>query len=188
MGSLESPRDSAGFSRLVAKDEETTLQIVLDELEFFGGKAGSVLERGGGEASVEAGDALHGFEAGADEDFATVAGVAKTFDEAGLFEAVKDAGDGAGGEAGVAGDVPGGEGALGITGHQFKASGISNIDSQFGGNGLVEEDGGGAELATELHADAADEGIAFGRGGRLGEREGAVELAHFILTANYLTD
>ena len=123
-----------------------------------------MLEGGGGQALIKAADALEGFEAGADKDFAAVAGIAKAFDEAGFFEAVEDAGDGAGGQAGVASDVAGGEGSLGITGHQFKASGISNIDAQFGGDGLMEKDGGGAELAAEFHANADDQGVAFAGG------------------------
>src|SRR4249920_1319353 len=106
---------------LFAEDAEAALEVVLDELELFRGKTGGVLEGGRGQALVKAGDALEGIEAGADKDFAAVAGIAKAFDEAGFFEAVKDPGDGAGGQTGMAGDVTGGEGALGITGHQFKA-------------------------------------------------------------------
>lgn len=76
-----------------------------------------MLEGGGGEAFVEAGDALEGFEAGADKDFAAVAGIAEALDEAGFFEAVEDARDGAGGQAGVAGEIASGDGSLRITGH-----------------------------------------------------------------------
>jgi hypothetical protein len=88
-----------------------------------------MFERGGSETFVETSYALEGFGSRADKDFAAVGGDAKAFDEAGFFEAVEDAGDGAGGQAGGAGEVSGGEGPLGITGHEFEASGISNIDT-----------------------------------------------------------
>src|ERR1700688_4507694 len=123
-----------------------------------------MLEGGGGEAFVEAADTLEGLHAGADEDFAAVAGVAEALDEAGFFEAIEDAGDGAGGQDGGAGEVSRGERPLlRITRHQFKASGISNIETQFAGDGLMEKDGGGAELAAEFHADPNDQRIAFAR-------------------------
>ena len=51
-----------------------------------------------------------GLPCGADKDFATVDGVAIAFDEASFFEAVEDAGDGAGGQTGGAGEVSGGGG------------------------------------------------------------------------------
>jgi hypothetical protein len=175
------------FGGLVPEDAEAAFQIVLDEVKFFRGIAGGVLERGGGEALIEAADALKGFHTGADKDFAAVAGIAKAFDEAGFFEAVEDAGDGAGGQTGMAGDVTGGEGSLRITGHQFKASGISNIDSQFGGNSLVEEDGSGAELAAEFHANADDQGVALA-GASWPAEFIQFDAVHFILTPNYLTN
>src|SRR5580692_4634361 len=169
-------------------DSKAALQVVLDQLELFGRITGGMLERGGGETLVEAADALEGLHAGADKDFAAVDGVAIAFDEAGFFEAIEDAGDGAGGQAGGAGEVSGGEGALRITGHQFKASGISNVEAQFTGDGLVKKDGGGAELAAEFHPNPNDQSVAFA--GRSGPWQlcGAIYLAHFILTANYLTD
>ena len=102
---------------MVAEDLEAAFEVVLDEFEFLCGVAGGVLEGGGGEALVKATNALEGFEAGADKDFAAVARVAEALDEAGFFEAVEDAGDGTGGQAGVAGEVAGGEGSLRITGH-----------------------------------------------------------------------
>ena len=146
---------------LIANDSKAALQIVLDQLELFGRITGGVLERGGGEAFVEAADTLEGFHAGADKDFAAVDGVAIAFDEASFFEAIENAGDGASGKAGGAGEVSRGEGALRITRHQFKASGISNIEAQFAGDGLVKKDGGGAELAAEFHPNPKDQGIAF---------------------------
>jgi hypothetical protein len=173
---------------LVAKDFEAALEEALDQLKFFGRITGGVLEGGGSKSLVETGDALEGFEAGADKDLAAVAGIAKAFDEAGFFEAVENAGDGTGGKAGVAGEVACGEGSLRITGHQFKASGISNIDAQFGGDGLVEKDRDTAEFAAEFHAHPLDQCVAFTRRAGLGHLYGAVDLAHFILTANYLTD
>ena len=175
------------FSGLVAEDAEAAFEVVLDEFEFFRGVAGGVLEGSGGQALIEAADALKGFEAGADKDFAAVAGIAKAFDEAGFFEAIEDAGNGAGGQTGMAGDITGGEGALGITGHQFKASGISNIDSQFGGNSLVEKNGGSAELAAEFHANADDQGVALAGASRPAEFI-QFDAVHFILTPNYLTN
>ena len=105
---------------LVANDSKAALQVVLDQLELFGRITGGVLEGGGGKAFVKAADALESFRAGADEDFTAVAGVAKAFDEAGFFEAIEDAGDGAGGQTGGAGEVSGGKRPpLRITGHQF---------------------------------------------------------------------
>jgi len=175
------------FGGLVAEDAEAAFQIVLDEFKFFRGIAGSVLEGGGRQALIETADALKGFHTGADEDFAAIAGIAKALDEAGFFEAVEDAGDGAGGQTGMAGDVTGGKGALGITGHQFKASGISNIDAESGGNSLMEKDGGSAELAAEFHADADDQGVALAGGGRPAEFI-QLDAVHFILTPNYLTN
>ncbi len=176
------------FGGLVAEDVEAAFQIVLDEFEFFRGVAGSVLEGGGSQALIKAADALEGFEAGADKDFAAVAGIAEAFDEARFFEAVEDAGDGAGGQTGMAGDVAGGERPpLGITGHQFKASGISNVEPQPGGDRLVEEDGSGAELAAEFHANADDQGVALA--GASGPAEFIqFDAVHFILTPNYLTN
>jgi hypothetical protein len=172
---------------LFAEDAEAAFQKVLDEFKFFRRITRGVLEGGGGQALIEAGDALEGVEAGADKDFAAVAGIAEAFDEAGFFEAVEDAGDGAGGQTGMAGDVTGGEGALGITRHQFKASGISNIDAQSCGNGLMEKDGGSAELAAEFHANADDQGVALAGGS--GPTEFIqFDAAHFILTPNYLTN
>ena len=179
--------DLGELGGLLAEDAEAALEVILDEFEFLSRIARGVLEGGGGQAFVEAGDALHGLEAGADKDFAAVAGIAEAFDEAGLFEAVEDASDGAGGQTGMAGDVPGGEGALGITGHQFKASGISNIDAEFSGDSLVEKDGGSAELAAEFHANADDQGIAFAGDGRFAEFI-QFDAVHFILTPNYLTN
>lgn len=146
-----------------------------------------MLEGGGGEALVEAGDALEGFETWADEDFAAVAGIAEAFDEASFFKTVEYTGDGAGGKASMAGKVAGGEGALGITGHEFKASGISNIDAQLGGDSLVEEDGSSAEFAAEFHADPDDQGVALAARGELAEFV-QFHAAHSILTANYLTN
>jgi len=186
----EALRETGGLGELgglFAEDAEAALEVVLDEFEFFCRIARGVLEGGCGQALIEAGDTLQGFEAGADEDFAAVAGIAESLDEAGFFEAVEDAGDGAGGQTGMAGDVSGGEGTLGITGHQFKASGISNIDAEFGGNSLVEEDGSGAELAAEFHANADDQGVAFAGDGRFAEFI-QFDAVHFILTPNYLTN
>ena len=107
----------AEFCDLVAEDLEAAFEVVFDELEFLGRVARGVFEGGGGEALVKATNSLKGFEAGADKDFAAVARVAEALDEAGFFEAVKDAGDGASGKAGVASKVARGEGALRITGH-----------------------------------------------------------------------
>jgi len=159
---------------LLAKDLKTALQIVLDQFELLGRIAGGVLERGGSEAFVEAADSLQGLQAWADKDFATVDGVAIAFDEAGFFKAVEDAGDGTGGQTGGAGEVSGGERSLRITGHQFKASGISNIEAQFTGDGLVKKDGGGAELAAEFHPDAKDQSIAFAGRSRSWQLCGAI--------------
>ena len=102
---------------LVPKDFEAALEETLDQLKFFGRITGGVLEGGGSESLVKTADALESLQARADEDFAAVAGVAEAFHEAGFFEAVKDAGDGAGGQTGGAGEVAGGDGALSITGH-----------------------------------------------------------------------
>jgi hypothetical protein len=125
-----------------------------------------VLKRGGGEAFIEAADTLKSFQTGANKDFAAIDGIAIAFDEASFFEPIEDAGDGAGGKASGAREVSGGQGSLGITGHQFKASGISNIEAQFAGNGLVKKDGGGAELTAEFHPNPNDQSIAFaGRSG-----------------------
>src|ERR1700751_5317306 len=146
-----------------------------------------MFERGGGQAEVKPAEALEGFGAGPDEDFATIAGITEALDEAGFFETVEDTGDGAGGETGGAGEVAGGQGPFGITGHQFKASGISNIEAHPCGDSLMEENRSGAELAAELHADAKDQGVAPGGGGRFAELF-EFDAAHFILTANYLTD
>lgn len=110
-------RELLEFGGLVAEDLEAAFEVGLHEFEFLGRVAGGVFEGGGGEALVKATNALECVEAGADKDFATVARVAEALDEAGFFEAVKDAGDGAGGEARVAGKVAGGERALRITGH-----------------------------------------------------------------------
>jgi len=88
---------------LFAEHLETAFEVVLHEFEFLRRIAGGVLEGGGGEAFVEAGDALEGFETGADKDFAAVTGVAEALDEAGFFEAVEDSSDGAGGQTSVAG-------------------------------------------------------------------------------------
>jgi len=107
----------AGLGGLIAKDFEAALEKALDQLKLFGRITGGVLEGGGGEALVKTTDALESLEAGSDEDFAAVAGIAEALDEAGFFEAVEDAGDGAGGEAGGAGEVTSGDGAQGITGH-----------------------------------------------------------------------
>ena len=102
---------------LVSEDLEAAFEVGLHEFEFLRRIGGGVLERGGGEALVKATNALECVEAGADKDFAAVARVAEAFDESGFFEAVENAGDGAGGEASVAGKVAGGERALRITGH-----------------------------------------------------------------------
>jgi hypothetical protein len=172
---------------LFAEDFEAALEIALDQFEVFGGVAGGVLEGGGSDAFIEAADALEGVHARADENFAAVARIAEAFDEAGFLKTVEDAGDRTGGETGGAGDVSGGEGSLGITGHQFKASGISNIDAQLCGDSLVEKDGSSTELAAEFHADADDQGVALAARGRLAEFVQS-DVAHFILTANYLTN
>ena len=113
-GSLEGLGELCG---LFAEDLEAALEIVLDQFEVFGGIAGGVLEGGGSDAFIEVADALEGVHARADEDFAAVAGIAEAFDEAGFFETVENAGDGASGETGGARDVSGGERSLGITGH-----------------------------------------------------------------------
>ena len=141
-----------------------------------------MFKSGCGEACVKTTEALECFRAGADEDLAAVAGIAEAFDEAGFFEAVEDAGDGAGGQAGCTGELAGGERGLGITGHQFKASGISNIEAEFGGDGLVEEDGSGADLAAEVHSDSLNQCGAFDGLG------GFFRRFHFTLTAKYLTN
>jgi len=107
----------AGLGGLITKDFEVALEKVLDQLKFLGRITGGVLEGGGGEALVKTTDALESLQAGADKDFAAVAGIAKAFDEACFFEAVEDSGDGAGGQTGGAGEVAGSDGALGITGH-----------------------------------------------------------------------
>jgi hypothetical protein len=52
----------------------------------------------------------------------------------------------------------------------------------------VEEDRDGAEFAAEFHADAEEQGLPFARRSGLGHVDGAVDLAHFILTPKYLTD
>ena len=53
----------------------------------------------------------------------------------------------------------------------------------------MEEDGDGAEFAAKFHTNAEDQAVAFfTRRSGLGHFHGAVDLAHFILTANYLTD
>ena len=52
----------------------------------------------------------------------------------------------------------------------------------------MEEDGNGAEFAAEFHTDPLDQCLAFARRGRLRLFYGAVDLAHFILTAKYLTN
>ena len=88
-----------------------------------------MFERGGSETFVETSYALEGFGLRADKDFAAVDGVAIAFDEASFFEAIENAGDGASGKAGGAGEVSRGEGPLRITRHPFKASGISNIEA-----------------------------------------------------------
>ena len=166
---------------------EIALEEVLDQLEFLCRIAGSVFEGGGGKAGVKPSEALKGFGAGTHEDFAPVAGIAKALDEAGFFEAVEDAGDGASGKTGGAREVAGGKGPIGITRHQFKASGISNIEAHSSGDSLMEENGSGAQLAAELHADTDDQGIAPRRRGGFAELF-QLDAAHFILTANYLTD
>ena len=102
---------------MVAEDLEAAFEVGLHEFELLRGIAGGVFEGGGGEPLVKATNALKGFEAGADKDLAAVAGVAEAFDEAGFFEAVENAGDGTGGQAGVSGKIAGGEGSLRITGH-----------------------------------------------------------------------
>ena len=162
--SCRTPRELAQLGGLVADDLEGALEVVRDEGKFLGGIASGELQGGGGYAFVEMADALEGFRAGTDEDFAAVTGVAEAFDEARFFEAVEDAGDGASGEAGGAGEVASGEGlALGITGHHLEASGISNVETHFRGDGLMEKDGDGAELAAEVHADSLDEISPFAR-------------------------
>jgi hypothetical protein len=163
---------------LFAEDLKASLEITADQLEFLGGKAGGQLEGSGRKAFIETADSLEGFGEGTDKDLAAVAGVAKALDEAGFFEAIQNAGDSAGGQTGSAREISGGEGRLRITGHQFEASGIGNIEAKLAGDGLVEEDGNGAEFAAEIHADFLDQGIPFARDGGL---------FHFILTAKYLT-
>ena len=102
---------------LIAEDLEAAFQVVLDEFELFRRITRGVLKGGSGEALVHSADSLKGFGTGADEYFAAVAGVAKAFDEAGLFQAVEDASDGAGGQASGAGEVSRCEWSLRITRH-----------------------------------------------------------------------
>lgn len=149
-----------------------------DQLEFLGGIAGGQLQGSRGEALVKMANTFEGLGERVDKDFAAIAGVAKALDESGFFETVQYAGDGAGGQTGGAGEISGGEGRLGITGHQLEASGIGNVETELAGDSLVEEDGDGAKFAAEIHADFLDQGIPFARGDGL---------FHFILTAKYLT-
>ena len=107
----------AEFGGLVAEDLEAAFEVGLDEFEFLCRIVGGMLDGSGGEALVKATNALKGFEAGADKHFTAVARVAETLDEASPFEAIENAGDGAGSQAGVAGEVAGGEGSLRITRH-----------------------------------------------------------------------
>jgi hypothetical protein len=102
---------------LVAEDLEAAFEVGLHEFELFCGVAGGVLEGGCGEALVKTTNTLKSFEARADKDLAAIARVAEALDEASLFEAIENAGDGAGGEASVAGEVAGCKGSLRITGH-----------------------------------------------------------------------
>ena len=102
---------------LVAEDLEAALEVGLHEFELLSGVAGGVLEGGCGEALVKTTNTLKSFEARADKDLAAVARVAEALDEAGFFEAIENAGDGASGQPCVAGKIASGQGALRITGH-----------------------------------------------------------------------
>jgi hypothetical protein len=123
----EAPQDGSACGRrfaelaelcgLVAEDLEAAFEVGLHEFELFCGVAGGVLEGGCGEALVKTTNTLKSFEARADKDLAAVARVAEALDEAGFFEAIENAGDGASGQPCVAGKIASGQGALRITGH-----------------------------------------------------------------------
>ena len=167
------------FGGLFVEDAERSLHIVVDQSKFRGGITGGELHHAFGKPFVEAAEAVEGFGEGPDKDFTAVGRIAKALDEAGLFEAVQDSCDGAGGEAGGAGQLASSEVILRITGHEFEASGIGDIQAQLVGNRLVKKNGECAEFAAEVHGNPSNQFVALARRG--GE-------AHFILTPKYLTN
>jgi len=116
-----------------------------DEVELVVGVVGAELVDGGVHAGVEAVELGVAVAAGVDGDGAAVAGVALAGDPAAAFEAVEDAGDGGGVEAGAAGQGAGGQGAVAVD--ELEAVQVSGLEVGVGADVVVEQGQLGAELA-----------------------------------------
>jgi hypothetical protein len=146
---------------LLAKDPQGSLHVLVDGLQLPGREAGGQIHHGCSQAFVEPAEPTECLGQGADEDFTAVSRVAEALDEAGVFKAVEDAGNGTGRQAGGASEISCCRGPLLITSYEFEASGISNVQADLAGDGFVEKGGDGAEFAAEVHADSLDEFFAF---------------------------
>src|SRR5205823_1701568 len=87
----------------------------------------------------------------ADHDLAAIRGMLVAPDEAGLLQAIEDAGDRAGGEPGLLGEQPRGHGLRRRRPlRDVEALVIGDAEPEPVGDRLVEEHGAGAELAADL--------------------------------------
>jgi hypothetical protein len=102
------------------------------------------------DAFVERHERREGLGAQANEDFAPVRRVALARDERSPLEAIEDMRDRAGGQSGVLGEPAGGDAIRRAARNEVDALRVGGVEADALGNGLMQEDGLGADHPAEL--------------------------------------